>query len=88
MLFKPCAKSRRAQGTGYSRVDIRIDDSSNRPFVLEVNANCSISGPDDDTSVGRILLYSALPFSLVLEEFLNDAERRHAARDNATRTSV
>lgn len=56
--------------------------------MLEVNANCSISGPDDDTSVGRILLYSALPFSFVLEEFLNDAERRHAARDNATRTSV
>lgn len=72
------------EGTGYSRVDIRIDDETGEALVLEVNANCSISGPDDDTSVGRILLYSGLPLSQVLKEFLDDAQRHRAARETVS----
>lgn len=65
------------QGKGYSRVDIRIDENTGQPFVLEVNANCSLSSPEDDTSVGNILHQTGLPFSGVIAEILTDALQRH-----------
>ena len=45
---------------GYGRVDIRLDERTDELFVLEVNANCGLSG-DKETSVGEILLQSEIP---------------------------
>lgn len=41
-------------GHGYARVDLRADGDSGRLSLLEVNANCGLSG-DDQTSTGSIL---------------------------------
>jgi D-alanine-D-alanine ligase len=42
------------RGHGYARVDIRGDAVNGKLSVLEVNANCGLSG-DDQTSTGSIL---------------------------------
>jgi hypothetical protein len=47
-------------------------------FVLEVNANCGISG-DKETSVGEILLQSDIPATTLVAEILRDAYDRYAS---------
>ena len=64
-------------GQGYGRVDIRLEEQSDELFVLEVNANCGISG-DKETSVGEILLQSEIPATSLVAEILRDAYDRHA----------
>ncbi|SDI24632.1 hypothetical protein [Propionivibrio dicarboxylicus] len=49
------------RGHGYGRIDIRQDHRSGRLHVLEVNANCGLSG-DDQTSLGNILHFAGLSF--------------------------
>jgi D-alanine-D-alanine ligase len=66
------------RGQGYGRVDIRLDERSGELFVLEVNANCGISG-DKETSVGEILLQSEIPATRLVAEILRDAYDRLAA---------
>jgi len=63
-------------GQGYGRVDIRLDEQADELFVLEVNANCGISG-DKETSVGEILLQSAIPPTRLVSEIFRDAYDRH-----------
>ena len=62
------------RGPGYGRVDIRQDKQTGEYFVLEVNANCGLSG-DDQTTVGNILRIAGLPFpsllGLIISETLN-----------------
>jgi D-alanine-D-alanine ligase len=65
-------------GQGYGRVDIRLEEQADELFVLEVNANCGISG-DKETSVGEILLQSAIPATHLVSEIFRDAYDRHAA---------
>jgi D-alanine-D-alanine ligase len=65
-------------GQGYGRVDIRLEERTDELFVLEVNANCGISG-DKETSVGEILLQSGIPATSLVSEILRDAYDRHAA---------
>jgi D-alanine-D-alanine ligase len=65
-------------GQGYGRVDIRLEERTDELFVLEVNANCGISG-DKETSVGEILLQSEIPATRLVSEILRDAYDRHAA---------
>jgi len=65
-------------GQGYGRVDIRLEELTDQLFVLEVNANCGISG-DKETSVGEILLQSDIPATSLVSEILRDAYDRHAA---------
>ena len=65
-------------GQGYGRVDVRLEERSDELFVLEVNANCGISG-DKETSVGEILLQSDIPATRLVSEILRDAYQRHAA---------
>ncbi|MCK7461299.1 MAG: hypothetical protein MZU84_04125 [Sphingobacterium sp.] len=64
-------------GQGYGRVDIRLEERTDELFVLEVNANCGISG-DKETSVGEILLQSEIPATSLVSEILRDAYDRHA----------
>ena len=73
-------------GTGYARVDIRRDRHSGEYFVLEVNANCGLSG-SDQTSCGSILKMTGLPFPDLLARILHDAFLR-ASRRAAASTRV
>ena len=64
------------KGTGYTRVDIRMDKASGKLFVLEVNAQCGISEDENYTSIGAILRMSDCTFSDLVTEIINDAFRR------------
>jgi len=64
------------KGTGYTRVDIRMDKASGKLFVLEVNAQCGISEDENYTSIGAILRMSGCTFSDLVTEIINDAFRR------------
>lgn len=64
------------KGTGYTRVDLRMDQQTGKISVLEVNAQCGLSEDEDYTSIGAILRVSGLGFSAMLVEVINDAFRR------------
>ncbi len=67
-----------ADGTGYGRVDMRMDGRTGEVFVLEVNANCAISSPENDnSSSATILKLSGAPFSQLVGQILSDALDRH-----------
>ncbi len=57
-------------GAGYGRVDFRMDRRSGQLYVLEVNANCGISSPEDDSSVGNILKLSGIQFSELMSQIV------------------
>jgi D-alanine-D-alanine ligase len=59
------------QGSGYGRVDIRLDSASGRLYVLEVNANPGISGDEEVVSVGRILQLAGMTFADLLGAILH-----------------
>lgn len=63
-------------GTGYTRVDVRVDQSTGVPFVLEVNAQCGISEDENFTSIGAILRYANQSFSELIVHIINDAFAR------------
>jgi D-alanine-D-alanine ligase len=63
-------------GTGYARVDIRMDSRSEELFVLEVNSNCGLSG-DRETSAGEILHLSRRPIHRLISQILQAAHQRH-----------
>jgi D-alanine-D-alanine ligase len=63
-------------GQAYGRVDIRLEERTGELFVLEVNANCGLSG-DKETSVGEILLQSDIPATRLVSEIFRDAYDRH-----------
>ncbi len=64
------------KGTGYTRVDIRMDQQTGELFVLEVNAQCGLSEDEDYTSIGAILRVSESSFTELIVEIINDAFRR------------
>ena len=66
-------------GTGYTRVDIRMDQSTQKLYVLEVNAQCGLSEDEDYTSIGAILRMSGITFTELIVEIINDAFRRKIA---------
>jgi D-alanine-D-alanine ligase len=63
-------------GTGYTRIDIRMDKHTGKLFVLEVNAQCGLSEDEDYTSIGAILRMSGVSFTSLIVEIINDAFRR------------
>ena len=67
-----------ADGTGYGRVDIRLEERTDELFVLEVNSNCGLTG-DKETSVGEILLQAEIPATRLVSEILRDAYDRAAS---------
>jgi D-alanine-D-alanine ligase len=70
------------EGTGYGRVDIRLEERTGDLFVLEVNANCGLTG-DKETSVGEILLQAGIPATHLVAEILRDAYDRAASNGRA-----
>jgi D-alanine-D-alanine ligase len=59
-------------GTGYARVDIRMEARTGILYVLEVNANCGLSS-DEETSAGQILRLARAPIHLLIASMLEDA---------------
>lgn len=63
-------------GTGYGRLDIRMDKNSGKLYMLEVNAQCGLSDDEDYTSIGAILRYAGKTFSDLIHKIINDAFTR------------
>jgi D-alanine-D-alanine ligase len=59
-------------GTGYSRIDIRMDSETKKLYMLEVNAQCGLSGDEDNTSIGAILRVSEKSFTQLILEIIQD----------------
>jgi D-alanine-D-alanine ligase len=63
---------RAVDGTGYARIDIRYDTDPGVPCVLEVNANCGITG-DPSSAVGSILHISDVSIDEFIGRIIADA---------------
>jgi len=63
-------------GTGYGRVDIRMDANTGKLYMLEVNAQCGLSEDEDYTSIGAILRYADKSFTQLIREIIHDAFAR------------
>ncbi|MDQ3141378.1 MAG: ATP-grasp domain-containing protein [Bacteroidota bacterium] len=59
-------------GTGYGRLDIRMDESTGKLYVLEVNAQCGISEDENFTSIGAILKFSDESFTDLIKDIIVD----------------
>lgn len=63
-------------GMGYGRLDIRMDKTSGKLYMLEVNAQCGLSEDEDYTSIGAILRYSNHSFPDLIKRIILDAFTR------------
>ena len=63
-------------GTGYGRLDIRMDKNTGKMYMLEVNAQCGLSEDEDYTSIGAILRYAEKSFSGMVRKIITDAFSR------------
>lgn len=63
---------RAVDGRGYARIDIRIDAARDAAFVLEVNANCSLSR--DELSIAPALAQAGWAFADLVALMLAKAE--------------
>jgi D-alanine-D-alanine ligase len=75
-------------GKGYARLDIRMDATSGKLYMLEVNAQCGLSEDEDYTSIGAILKVSNISYTEVITEILKDALRRSMVRTTVTNTTI
>lgn len=65
-------------GTGYGRIDLRWEKPTGNIYVLEVNANCSISSwVESDTICGKILQAHGYTFAQFLGDIIGDALERY-----------
>lgn len=64
-------------GTGYGRVDIRMDKATGKLYVLEVNAQCGLSEDENYTSIGAIVRLGNERYSNLILHILQDAMQRH-----------
>lgn len=63
-------------GTGYGRLDIRMDKNTGALAVLEVNAQCGLSEDENYTSIGAILRFAGESFTSVIRAIIDDAFSR------------
>jgi len=63
-------------GMGYGRLDIRMDKTNGKLYMLEVNAQCGLSEDEDYTSIGAILRYADKTFSDLIRKIILDAFTR------------
>ncbi len=64
-------------GTGYGRIDIRMDKATGKLYVLEVNAQCGLSEDENYTSIGAIVRLSNQSYTGLILHILQDAVQRH-----------
>jgi len=64
-------------GSGYARIDIRMDAQTKKLYVLEVNSQCGLSEDEDHTSIGAILRVSGKSFTQLVIEIIQDALRKN-----------
>jgi D-alanine-D-alanine ligase len=64
-------------GTGYTRIDIRMDKYTKKMYVLEANAQCGLSEDENYTPIGAILRLSNKSFTEVIVSIINDAFKRY-----------
>lgn len=77
------------KGKGYTRVDLRMDSTSGKIYVLEVNAQCGLSEDEDYTSIGAILRLSGKTFTQLVVAIINDAyQRKKAAAKSQRRKEI
>lgn len=67
-------------GTGYARIDIRMDANTGQCDVLEVNAQCGLSEDENYTSIGAILRFSGATYTQLIFQILEEAVDRHTYR--------
>ena len=65
------------EGTGYGRVDVRMDKETGQLFVLEVNAQCGLSEDENFTSIGAIARLGQHSYAGMIAHILQDALQRH-----------
>ena len=65
------------KGTGYGRVDLRMDQHTGQIYVLEVNAQCGLSEDENFTSIGAIARLGQHPYADMIVHILQDALQRH-----------
>jgi D-alanine-D-alanine ligase len=70
-------------GTGYGRLDIRLDKTTDKLYVLEVNAQCGLSEDENYTSIGAILRFTKKTFTYLILEIMEDAMKRYGAKHKA-----
>ena len=63
------------EGTGYGRVDIRMDAATGQLYVLEVNAQCGLSEDENHTSIGAMLRLGKSRYSRLVRQVLDEALR-------------
>jgi D-alanine-D-alanine ligase len=63
-------------GTGYGRVDLRMDQATGKLYVLEVNAQCGLSEDENYTSIGAILRLSGKSFAGLVQEVITEGIAR------------
>jgi D-alanine-D-alanine ligase len=71
-------------GTGYGRLDIRMNRKTGALYVLEVNAQCGLSEDENYTSIGAILRFAKKSFTYLVIEIIEDAMKRYGAKHKAT----
>ncbi len=64
------------KGTGYTRIDIRMDKTTKNLYVLEVNAQCGISEDENFTSIGAILRFANSSFTELVVQIINNSINR------------
>lgn len=60
-------------GTGYGRVDLRMDKNTGNMYVLEVNAQCGLSEDENYTSIGAMVRLGGESFAGMLGAVLENA---------------
>jgi D-alanine-D-alanine ligase len=65
------------EGTGYGRIDLRMDAATGKLYVLEVNAQCGLSEDENFTSIGAILRLGNRHFAGMVKEIITDALERN-----------
>ncbi len=58
------------KGSGYGRVDFRMDSVTGKLYVLEVNAQCGLSEDENYTSIGAIVRLAGVSFAELVQAVL------------------
>ena len=72
------------EGTGYGRIDIRMDKATGKLYVLEGNAQCGLSEDENYSSIGAIVRLSNQPYAGLILHILQDAMQRHHQKQKKT----